>query len=918
MFKTFEELKENVFDLKQIPNIDNYFAHLKEDENKNIIDRETLFEHTKNIKEIFLNYNQILNWDELVDRLILDIFENCEFQFRSLLLNKNTITEIGKQIGSLIKLLFFDGILFHDYGKINPKFQRDRMKNNLNKKVNFSSEHALLSAIFFVNYYYDKIKKEIIKLELSTEEKDFLFSFLVFFLMLFSLTLKNHHHPEIGDISIEISYKYKNYKKKDYIELDLPFDFNNIDSILDQMDHIINGDNNYKNLFINEYNYFSLFSLEKLHFSILNRIDYLATSRYYFDLSINKPDLTLTEEDKKQLYNEFYQIPYNQKLLKKEEKIENTNNLNFLRTQIALEVRKNINKFYKENIFYLQSPTGSGKTNLSFLCVVELLSKRKDLNKVFYVLPFNTLSDQIYNWLNNNFLKDKNKIFLIHSNIGLLNIETKNKNEIDANYGNEKALFLDYLFLNFPILVMSHIRFFEILKTSFKQENYFLSQIHNSIVIIDEIQSYPPKEWDKLKFFIENYSKLFNICFIIMSATLPKIHSIKTKENNNKEYISLLETPRKYFYNPFFRNRVNFNFNLIEETKKIKENKEKLEIIYNYFINILHNFIYKDYLKIVLELITKKSAFEFYKYFKEKSNEETLLKDFKFLFLSGTILSPFRKKILEEIQKEKKIILITTQVIEAGIDLDFDLGFKDIAILDSEEQLAGRINRNALKTDCYLYLFDYSKTGQVYRGDYRYKILANIDDKDSIFKEFLVNKNFDSYYDHILNLINLQNQTELITNNFKEYIEYFKNINFSNIHKNFEIINSHTISIFIPTKIEKIYFKSKEIEFLNNLGVNTSEFIDGKEVWNAYIKEMKNKNYYDKKIFFEKLNSILSNYIINIFYNEDLLKNLIEYSNPEYLNYTNILYLENYEEIYSIENGLDIEKLKSASEDIIL
>lgn len=916
MFKTFEELKQDLFDLKQIPNIDNYFAHLKEDENKNIIDRETLFEHTENIKEIFLSYNQILNWDELIDRLILDIFEN--FIFRSLLLKENTITKIGEQIGSLIKLFFLDGILFHDYGKLNPKFQKDRMKNNLNKKTNFTSEHALLSAIFYVVYYYDKTKREVIKLELEDKETNFLFSFLIFFVMLFSLSLKNHHHPEIGDISIEVSYKYKNYKKEDYIELDLPFDFSHLDLVLDQMDDIINADYNYKELFINEYNYFSLFSLEKLHFSILNRIDYLATSKYYFDIIIKKPELILTKEDKKQLYEEFYQISYNQELLKLQE-IKNVDNLNILRTQIALEVRENINKFYKENIFYLQSPTGSGKTNLSFLCVVELLSKRKDLNKVFYVLPFNSLSDQIYTWLNNNFLKEKNKIFQIHSYVGFLDIDDRNnqKEEIDAKYGNERAIFLDYLFLNFPILVMSHVRFFGILKTSSKQENYFLSQIHNSIVIIDEIQSYPPKEWDKIKFFIENYSKLFNICFIIMSATLPKIHSIKTQENN-REYRSLLENSNKYFSHSLFRNRVKFNFNLIEETKKIKENREKLEVIYNYFINILPHFIYKENLKIVVELITKKSAYEFYKYFKEKSEDEELLKDFKFLFLSGTILFPLRKKILKEIQNNQKVILITTQVIEAGMDLDFDLGFKDIAILDSEEQLAGRINRNALKSDCYLYLFDYSKTGRIYRGDYRYKILANIDDKDSVFKEFLENKNFDSYYQHILKFINLKNETELIMDNFKEFTEYFKNINFSNINKKFEIIDSHTISIFIPIKIEKEYFKPKEIQFLKDLKLNTSKYIDGKEVWDAYLKGMKNKNYFDKMVFFEKLNSILSNYIINIFYNENLLKNLIEYSNSEYLNYTNILYLENYEEIYSIENGLDIEKLKSAGEDIIL
>ena len=77
--------------------------------------------------------------------------------------------------------------------------------------------------------------------------------------------------------------------------------------------------------------------------------------------------------------------------------------------------------------------------------------------------------------------------------------------------------------------------------------------------------------------------------------------------------------------------------------------------------------------------------------------------------------------------REKKIILISTQVVEAGVDIDMDLGFKDSSIIDSDEQLAGRINRNVNKQHCTLYLFNYNRESVIYGKDLRYKSEKIID-----------------------------------------------------------------------------------------------------------------------------------------------------------------------------------------------
>ena len=70
-------------------------------------------------------------------------------------------------------------------------------------------------------------------------------------------------------------------------------------------------------------------------------------------------------------------------------------------------------------------------------------------------------------------------------------------------------------------------------------------------------------------------------------------------------------------------------------------------------------------------------------------------------------------------------MLITTQVVEAGVDIDMDLGFKNISLIDSDEQLAGRVNRNACKVGCEVYLFRLDNASVLYGKDKRYQMVGN-------------------------------------------------------------------------------------------------------------------------------------------------------------------------------------------------
>lgn len=90
---------------------------------------------------------------------------------------------------------------------------------------------------------------------------------------------------------------------------------------------------------------------------------------------------------------------------------------------------------------------------------------------------------------------------------------------------------------------------------------------------------------------------------------------------------------------------------------------------------------------------------------------------------------------------------MATQVVEAGIDIDMDIGYKDISKLDSEEQFIGRINRN-FKRKGVVYFFDMDNESGIYKEDYRVDTAYTLG-KDEM-KQLLADKNLANIMINIL------------------------------------------------------------------------------------------------------------------------------------------------------------------------
>ena len=654
-------------------------------------------------------------------------------------------------------------------------------------------------------------------------------------------------------------------------------------------------------------NTFPLFALCKLNYSLLTASDYLATAHYMNGWSEMYSDYGLIDDALRQkiisniecskAYNEaVYKALANDNIPNTDQLMELSNhNLNELRKCIAIEVIKNVRKNADKNLFYLEAPTGSGKTNVSMLALAELLraDKQNEINKVFYVFPFTTLITQTYKSLSETFGLNVDEIAEIHSKASFHT----------EHYEDDYLNYLDNLFVNYPVSLLSHIRFFDVLKTNGKEVNYLLHRMANSIVIIDEMQSYSPKTWDKVVYFINNYAHFFNMKFLIMSATLPKIGELLDDKSLAGEFVYLIKDKSIYFQNPNFCKRVNIDYSLFEWPCVTKEDKcDYLSRLKEYLFEKSEGFaaqneLYPQSVHTIIEFIFKKTASEFYSIVIEDNDffDEVFL-------LSGTILEPRRKEIINRLKsselRSKKVLLISTQVVEAGVDIDMDLGFKDKSIIDSEEQLAGRINRNANKLACTLYLFNLDTEKSLYGKDDRYQFVKDMNFSE--YKEILSSKEFDRLYQMIIDKTNKLNHSTF-TENIHDLEEYIATLNYTEVDKQLKLIKSLNDLVYVPIKIPIRYFK-EEISILKEFHIPYGNFLSGADVWNAYVDIIfkKETDFLSTKIKIKKMQGLLSTFSFSIFKRGKDYDVLKTYGEEKY----GFFYMSSYEEIYNFEEGV--------------
>ncbi|ERT32147.1 CRISPR-associated helicase/endonuclease Cas3 [Fusobacterium animalis] len=797
-----------------------YLAHIKNNR------EETLQEHT-----------------ELANKYLKKIIEykNLKPFFERI---KN-ILNLKNQEEELYYKMIDDVVNFHDFGKINSQFQIDKMLNEeilkMEDKYNISgvlgSDHSLLSASMFIAYYFGKITDLI---EIVETKK-----IVILFEILFALSyVISKHHGNLDSFEEYIEKLSRNNDENILKELKnisvsnggillqafleketITIFFNFIETYISERKKKEN---------ISSHEAMSIFVFTKMMFSLLVASDYYSTNEFMQEIKYeNFGNMGNIDTIKKEYENSEII-----KSIRDKEKngIPNDEDINNFRTKIFLEAEKNLEKNKENNIFFLEAPTGSGKSNTALNLSLKLLDK--DRKKIFYVYPFNTLVEQNMNTLKNIFENNEEVI----KNIAVVNSVTAltNKDSRDIPIEEYSDILMDRQFLNYPFIVTTHVGIFNSLVGNTKEDCMPFYQLANSVIVFDEIQAYKNTIWTEIIKILNSYAKLLNIKIIIMSATLPNLSYLLDEEEKNN-ISKLIENRDEYFNNTIFKNRVKVNYDLLSEQKI--EYEELLQ-------HIIENSLNSQ--KILIEFISKNDAKKFYELCE---NNEDLNVDYEILILTGEDNKARRNSIIKKINsKDKKIILISTQLIEAGVDIDVDVGYKNISGLDNEEQFLGRINRSCKKSGkaYFFYLTDAKKV---------YKNSVIIENKLNLFsdemKDVLENKNFDVFYSKVLEILKRKAKEKINNDNFETII----------FNKKFRLLKKR-MQLIEEQDDKKTYFFNRTLtdEEIEEIGEN----IDGSEVWERYVDILKEENYAKKIVELSKIREKMMYFLYEVKKNTEL------------------------------------------------
>jgi len=904
-FSLFEQLLPQIPELVgAVPDLANYLGHLPPQGAADDAPKEPLTEHIDRVNTNALRLMQAHGLELVVEQLVAAVCAQTGIRLAV--------------FGSWLKELFLGAIAFHDYGKLNENFQRERMRQlQFPAVVNgIKHHHAGLGAYLFFHHYFLQVRA----LQPLQAEANSVMGLLLDFADLIAL----HHSPRLH----ESQWNEATALLRRYLVLPTLQQAPDLSTMLEaKAKQTIRGAVFPGGI---QADGFARFALLKLGFSLLTASDYLATLGYmqtggdYTRLDAATLGV-LSAADKAAFRARFRSFKYNQNALADpdqyadlawEQVRERSNeNLDALRQKLLAEVVRAVRQRPDQPLYYLEAPTGAGKTNLSLAVALELLNHDARLGKVFYVFPFTTLITQTYDDI-------KEKLGLTEAQIVQLHSKAEYETATDADgaegsYGPNWHNHVDKLFVQYPITLLSHVRFFDVLKGNGKEANYLLHRLANSVVVLDEVQSYNPKLWDHVNYFLLHYARLFNIRVVVMSATLPRLHQL-TRENVAPPVVALVCEAKKYFQNPNFAGRVQFDFELTgnDWRKRYTQNRND-EDQQREVLNELATAVAvrceafaatnDKQAAAVIEFITKKSAAGFV----AVARQHPQLADYEIWVLSGTILEPRRREVVRWLKDEAtrrrypRLLLVCTQVVEAGVDIDMDLGFKDRSLLDSDEQLAGRVNRNARRPPAPVYLFDLDSEVGIYGPDLRLKVASDLATGE--YERILREKDFGCLYDQVIAKLNkLEGK---ITDTFGYYLQLVRLLDYADIDRKFQLIENDTESVFIPWDLpaQAPVFSAGELRLLEKSGKYWAgdATVSGKQVFALYVATIQNKtgDFIRDREARQRLQSIMSKFTISVY--PQLAEQMRRVATPEQRWHEyGFVYLHEPSRYYSYEEGL--------------
>lgn len=322
-----------------------------------------------------------------------------------------------------------------------------------------------------------------------------------------------------------------------------------------------------------------------------------------------------------------------------------------------------------KGIYSMTVPTGGGKTLSSMLFALRHAAEHK-MDRIIYVIPYTSIIEQTADIFKKIF--GGRNVLEHHSNMEEIDSDDNGGIGVSENW-------------NVPIIVTTSVQFFESLYGYRPSVNRKVHNIANSVVIFDEAQQIPVDNLVPCVHAIAEIVKHFRSTAVLCTATQPYVG--RDFENAGVPVTEIV--PKELSRQKVF-SRITFR-------PIYGEDGDYRKLCYREVANNLSG--YKQVLCIVN---TKKTALEVYKCMEGEGTYH----------LSALMHAEDRRRTIAEIKSRlkdnsKTCRVISTSLIEAGVDIDFPVVYRELCGLDSVLQAAGRCNREGKRNreDSFVYIF---------------------------------------------------------------------------------------------------------------------------------------------------------------------------------------------------------------------
>jgi len=311
----------------------------------------------------------------------------------------------------------------------------------------------------------------------------------------------------------------------------------------------------------------------------------------------------------------------------------------------------------ERGIFSLSVPTGGGKTLSSLAFALEHAKKHK-LDRIIYVIPYTSIIEQnadVFRWA-----VGEDQVVEHHSSLEDDDLTPKSRLASE----NWDA----------PVIVTTSVQFFESLFAAKSSRCRKLHNIVKSVVILDEAQLVPIDFLTPILKTMQLLVDHYQISFVISTATQPAFKERIVGDNQFSGLKNIKE--------------------IVGDNEAVSSLYQSLERYYVQFPEDLHGLSSWEDIAIELEqydqvlcvVSDRKSCRELHKLMPKGTYHLSAL-------MCGQHRSQIIKTIKEKLKNREPVRVISTQLVEAGVDLDFPVVYRALAGLDSIAQAAGRCNR---------------------------------------------------------------------------------------------------------------------------------------------------------------------------------------------------------------------------------